>query len=316
MNVSHAYGAPLSDDEAVALFRDAFDAGYRHFDTATLYGAGYNETLVGQAIKPFRHEIFLASKCGNAIDPETRVQLINGRPEVIKAQCDASLKRLGVDHMDLYYLHRRDFAVPIEESVGALGDLVKAGKIGGIGLSEVSADTIRRAHAEHPLMAVQSEYSVWTRNVEIGVKSVCASLGIALVAFSPVARGFLGNAVHALEALDEKDIRRGMPRFQSPNFEANLAWLGDYVALAESLSLTPAQLAIAWLNAQGEHVLPLPGTRQLSKATENLVAAQRALSVDEVAAVDQIVTPEVVKGPRYSPKQQATVDTETFEYEA
>ncbi|HSP30646.1 MAG TPA: aldo/keto reductase, partial [Halomonas sp.] len=213
MNLSHGYGSPVPEQEALRALDEAFDMGYRHFDTATLYGATANERVVGKALEGKRHQLFLASKCGMAIDPELGTRVIDGRPETLRKQCEASLERLRTDHLDLYYLHRLDRQVPIEESVGALGRLVEEGKIGGVGLSEISATTLRRAVAEYPIAAVQSEYSLWTRNPEIALIEACREMNVALVAFSPLGRGFLTGTIQDHQRLEECDMRRNMPRF-------------------------------------------------------------------------------------------------------
>ena len=248
MNICHAYGAPISESDAERLLLAALDAGVTHFDTAALYGFGASETLVGKVLGPHRSRFTLASKCGmQGVDlagDGKLVREINGRPETLKATCEASLKRLQTDVIDLYYLHRWDKTVPIEDSVGALGELVREGKIRAVGLSEVSAATLRRAHAVHPIAAVQTEFSLWTRNPEIAVLDACEELGAALVAFSPVARGFLCGPMDA-SGFDAKDIRRSMPRFAPENYAANLRLLGGLKTIAHEAGCTLAQLAIA-----------------------------------------------------------------------
>ncbi|MDB5688215.1 MAG: aldo/keto reductase, partial [Sphingomonas bacterium] len=241
MSLSHAYGAPPAPEDAARVLHAALDMGYDFLDTAALYGFGANERLIGETLKARRGEYVLASKCGMTGVNGTRV--IDGRPETLRATIDESLQRLQVEVIDLYYLHRLDFTVPIEESVGALAEMVQAGKIRAIGLSEVSAATIRRAHAVHPIAAVQNEYSPWSRNVEIGVLAATREIGAALVAFSPVARGFLADAIHAFDQLQDRDIRRGMPRFQPGNIEGNLTLLAEFRDLAAQVGCTPAQLA-------------------------------------------------------------------------
>ena len=314
MNLSHGYGHPLPEAEALRALDAAFDMGYRHFDTATLYGATANERLVGKALAAKRHEILLASKCGMAIDPEQGRKVIDGRPATLRRQCEESLSRLRTDHLDLYYLHRWDRQVPIEESVGELGRLVEEGKIAAVGLSEVSAATLRRAHAEHPIAAVQSEYSLWTRNPEIAVIEACREVGAAFVAFSPLGRGFLAGAVREHERLEEGDMRRGMPRFSAEHLPRNLALLADVEAVARELEVTAGQLALAWLRARGEDILPIPGTRSIEHMRENLAAADLRLEATTAARLDALLTPERVAGGRYAAAQQAEVDTEEFEY--
>ncbi|MGB0223438.1 General stress protein 69 [Marinobacterium sp. xm-a-121] len=311
MNMSHAYNTPVSDDEAIKGFREAFEMGYRHFDTATLYGGGKNEKVVGEALKSVRDEIFLASKCVLYIDPE-KGKALDGRPETIKAQCEASLKRLQTDQIDLYYLHRRDFDVPIEESAGAMADLIKEGKIASYGLSEMSADTLRAAHKECPVAAIQTEYSLWTRNPEIAVLDACRELDVTFVAFSPLARGFLSLTIDNLDELAEKDIRRAMPRFYPENFEQNRALLSDYVAIAERAGCTPAQLALAWIRAKDPSIVSIPGTRFVEHMRDNLGAADVTLSSDIVNELEQLINRDTVAGERYSAGQQTEIDTEEF----
>lgn len=311
MNLSHAYGIPPSEEEGLALLRTALDSGVTHFDTATLYGGGRNEELVGRALKGRRDEVVLASKGGMAM--VDGMKIIDGRPETLRAQVDASLQRLGVEHIDLYYLHRWDKTVPIGESVGAIAELVDAGKIGAIGLSEVSVARLREAQAVAPIAAVQNEYSLWSRNPELGMLEATADDGVALVAFSPVARGFLGDGVGDPSALAEKDIRRGMPRFQGANWEANAALLPAWRALAAEAGCTPAQLALVWLLSRGDHVVPIPGTTSVDHLHEDFAAL--SLSVDEalLERAGELIDTSTVSGPRYAPGPAAEVDAETFE---
>lgn len=310
MNVSQAYGVIPSPAEAEALVRAALDLGVTHLDTATLYGGGRNEEVVGRAIAGRRDEVVLASKGGMSIVDGARV--IDGRPETLRAQVDASLGRLGVDHIDLYYLHRWDKTVPIGDSVGALAEAVSAGKIGAIGLSEVSVARLREAQEVAPIAAVQNEFSLWTRNAEIGMVEATRADGVQLVAFSPVARGFLAGSVIDPAALPEKDIRRGMPRFQPENWPANAALLPAWYTLAEEAGVTPAQLALAWLYAQGEHIVTIPGTRNVDHLREDLGVL--SLTVDPIfldRAAARIGT-DTVAGERYNPASSAEVDAETF----
>ena len=261
MNLSHAYGPPVSREQGERVLLSALDAGVTFFDTAALYGFGANETLVGQVLKPHRQRFVLASKCGmQGVDrgDGTQVRVIDGRPATLRQTCEDALRRLQTEVIDLYYLHRWDKQVPIEDSVGALSDLVRAGKIQTIGLSEVSASTLRKAHAVHPITAVQTEYSLWTRNPEIAVLQACRELGVAFVAFSPVARGFLCGPLD-IAGFDAKDIRRTMPRFAPDNYAANLKLLPAYNALAQEAGCSPSQLALAWLLHKGEDIIPIPG---------------------------------------------------------
>jgi aryl-alcohol dehydrogenase-like predicted oxidoreductase len=309
MSLSRAYGSPPPREVAEQVLLGALDAGHTFFDTAAVYGLGHNETLVGEVLGPYRDRIVLASKCG--ITDATGTQRgIDGRPETLKALCDVSLQRLKTDVIDLYYLHRWDQRVPIEESVGALADLVTAGKIRAIGLSEVSAPTLRRAHAVHPIAALQTEYSPWTRNPELAVLEACRDLGVAFVAFSPVGRGFLAGGVSDPDRLEEGDIRKGMPRFQGEAFAANLQLFAKFRAIAERAGCTPAQLCLAWLLAKGEDIVPIPGTSKPGHMRENAAAAEIRLSTELVADVDATVNGKTVSGPRYSPQLQASVDTE------
>jgi aryl-alcohol dehydrogenase-like predicted oxidoreductase len=308
MNLSHAYGTPPDAAAGARLLKKALDIGYTFFDTAALYGFGANETLVGNALKDRRRDFVLASKC-----VLTRVDgkpVIDGRPQTIKQTCEESLQRLQTDVIDLYYMHRLDRNVPIEDSVGALADLVKAGKIRTIGLSEMSAATIRRACAAHPIAAVQSEYSLWTRNPEYGVLDTCRELGIAFVAFSPVARAFLTGKLRDVASLPPKDIRHAMPRFQSPNFEANLKLLDGFARLAREAGCSMAQLALAWLLALGPDIVPIPGTADLDHLAENAGAADITLDAGLMTRLDALINADTVHGPRYNPAAQANIDTE------
>ena len=310
MNLSHAYGVPVNEKTALETLNSAFDMGYRHFDTATLYGAGKNELLLGKALKHKRQDIFISSKCGMAmVEGKKRIK---GDPKTLREECENSLRRLQIDHIDLYYLHRLDMSVPIEESVGALGELVQEGKIGAIGLSEVSADTLLRGHKEYAISALQSEYSLWTRNPEIATLQACQDNNITFVAFSPLARGFLGNQLSHRDQLEATDIRNNMPRFQADNYPRNLALLSPYVQLAKSLNCTPAQLALAWLLHQGEHILPIPGSRFALNMEENLAAQDIHLSTEQLQQLDAMINQHNVVGARYSAAQQAEIDTETF----
>lgn len=310
MNLSHAYGTPPSSKVAVELLHKAFDLGVRHFDTAALYGFGSNESIVGEAIKPFRQKIHLASKCGmTGVDGK---RVIDGRPDVLVKTLDEALTRLQTDHIDLYYLHRWDKNVPIEDSVGALSRMVEAGKIGAIGLSEVSAATLRKAHNVHPIAAVQTEYSLWTRNAEIGVLRACKELAVTFVAFSPVARGFLTGSVIDTGLFSKKDIRRNMPRFQAPYFGENQVWLSKYAALADSLECSMAQLALAWLLAKGEHILPIPGTTSVEHLEANLKAVNLSLPRRVINSLDAMINEATVRGARYPSMTQSEIDTEEF----
>lgn len=307
MSLSHAYGTPPPREQAERVLLGALDAGYTFFDTAAVYGVGHNETLVGEVLKHRRNEFVLASKCGLTNGDQRE---LNGRPEVLKATCEGSLRRLQTDVIDLYYLHRWDKRVPIEESVGALAELVAEGKIKTIGLSEVSAETLRRAHAVHPITALQTEYSPWTRNPEIAVLDACRELDVTFVAFSPVGRGFLAGGVTDLSQLEDGDFRKGMPRFQGEAFEANLKMFGQFADLAREAGCTPAQLCLAWLLQKEEGQVPIPGTTNPAHMVENAAAAAVTLSPETMARVEELVNPRTVSGPRYAPAMQASVDTE------
>jgi aryl-alcohol dehydrogenase-like predicted oxidoreductase len=314
MNLSHAYGAPPPSDQAERLLLQALDLGVNHLDTAALYGFGANETLVGRVLKPHRARIVLASKGGMAgvtfADGVKRV--IDGRPEAIRRNCEDSLQRLDTDVIDLYYLHRWDKAVPIEDSVGAMSRLVEQGKVRLLGLSEVSAATLRRAHAVHPIAAVQTEYSLWTRNPEIAVLQACRDIGAAFVAFSPTARAFLTGKLRDVTTLDAKDIRRSMPRFAPENYARNLALLPTYETLAQEAGCTPVQLALAWLLSRGEHVIPLPGTTSTDHLRENVDSWDVELSASVLARVDALINQHSVTGGRYGAQSESEVDTERF----
>ena len=315
MNLSHAYGAPVSEAQAEKVLLTALDAGVTLFDTAALYGFGANESLVGKVLKPHRQKFTLASKCGmTGVDLKgdgQLVRVIDGRPATLRKTCEDALRRLQTDVIDLYYLHRWDKKVPIEDSVGALSDLVRQGKIQSIGLSEVSASTLRKAHAVHPIAAVQTEYSLWTRNPEIAVLSACEELGTAFVAFSPVARGFLCGPLD-IASLDAKDIRKAMPRFSAENYAANFKLFAPYQDLANEASCSPAQLALAWLLHKAPHIIPIPGTTSEHHLLDDLGAANVSLSSDLLAKLDALINQQTVQGNRYSAQANSEVDTEQF----
>ncbi|KRI01241.1 aldo/keto reductase [Curvibacter sp. PAE-UM] len=316
MSLSYAYGVPPAPEHSERVLLSALDAGVTLFDTAALYGFGANETLVGRVLKAHRSKITLASKGGMAgVDlagDGKLVRVIDGRPEAIRRDCEASLRRLGTDVIDLYYLHRYDKKVPVEDSVGELSRLVERGHVRTIGLSEVSAATVRKAHAVHPIAAVQTEYSLWTRNPEIAVLATCREIGAAFVAFSPVARGFLSGKLRDVGTLDAKDIRHGMPRFEPANYAGNLKLLPAYEALAQEAGCTPAQLALAWLLHKAPHIVPLFGTTSLEHLAENLAAADVKLSPALMAKAEAVVNQQTVVGNRYSEQSNREVDTEVF----
>ncbi|MEH6473425.1 MAG: aldo/keto reductase [Halopseudomonas sp.] len=311
MNLSHAYGAPPSEKAAQRVLLEALDAGYSMLDTAALYGFGNNETLLGKTLKGRRSQVLLASKCG-IFKNSTGRREINGRPEMIKQTCEDSLKRLQTDVVDLYYLHRWDKNVPIEDSVGALSELVAAGKIREIGLSEVSAQTLRKADAVHPIAAVQTEYSLWTRNPEIAVLDACRELNAAFVAFSPLARAFLTGKLRDVSALPETDLRRNMPRFDVGNYASNQILLDQIEQVAKGLNCSLAQLALAWLLSKADHIIPIPGTTNLDHLRENFSAVDIKLDAEVLARLDEIINQSTVSGARYNVATQAEIDTEEF----
>lgn len=310
MSLSWAYGVPPGEDQAVELLNRALDLGYDHLDTANIYGLGHNETLLGKALKGRREEYFLATKMGIIVDGASRG--IDCSPEAIRRNIDASLQRLQTDRVDLYYMHRFDPKVPVADMAGAMGELIAAGKIGAYGVSEWSAAHIREAHAVTPMAAVQTEYSLWSRNAEIAVLDTCAELGITFVAFSPVARGVLANGVRDVTALAEKDLRRTMPRFNADNWPRNLALVDAFNAIAAREGVSPAQLSLAWVLARGEHVVAIPGTANLGHLTENIARHDWGMSASLAAELDALINPSTVAGPRYGPTIQATIDTEEF----
>jgi len=316
MNLSHAYAAPPPQAEAERLLLQALDEGVTLFDTAALYGFGANERLVGPVLKAHRSRILLCSKGGMTGQPTgpggALQRVIDGRPASIRRDCEASLQRLGTEVIDLYYLHRWDKQVPIEESVGEMARLQREGKVRALGLSEVSAATLRRAHAEATIAAVQSEYSLWSRNAEIAVRDSCRDLGVALVAFSPVGRGFLTGALRDVGSLGEKDIRRAMPRFAPGPYAANLRLLDAFEAVARRVGSTPARLALAWLLTRGEHVIPIPGTTQAAHLADNNGAVGLSLDAATLAELDTLFRPQAINGARYNAVNQAEIDTEDF----
>ncbi len=309
MNLSHAYGTPPQPAAARRLLDAAINAGVRHFDTAALYGFGRNEELLGEALATHRDRIFLAGKCGmTGIDGR---RVIDGRPETLRRTVEQSLQRLRTDRMDLCYLHRIDRNVPVEDSVGELAILSTEGKIGGVGLSEVSAPALLRAHRVCRISAVQSEYSLWSRNADIAVIDACAEIGAAFVAFSPLGRGFLTGVDLQPPTFSDKDIRRAMPRFQPPHFERNAMLLPAFRALATRKGCTPAQLALAWVLGRAAHVHAIPGTTKIAHLHDN-IAAGDDLSKEMREQLEQLFGPGAVSGARYNAATQAEIDTEEF----
>ena len=315
MNLSHGYGAPPSIEQGETVLRAALDAGVTLFDTASLYGFGANETLLGRVLKGHRKEFTLASKGGMAgvQFPDGVKRVIDGRPDAIRLNCEDSLRRLQTDVIDLYYLHRWDKNVPIEDSVGAMADLVQAGKVRSIGLSEVSAATLRKAHAVYPITALQTEYSLWTRNPEIAVLDACQELGVAFVAFSPVGRGFLSDVAVDPATLGASDIRFTQPRFAPDNYPSNLKLLAGLQQIAREAGCTSAQLALAWLLHKAPHIIPIPGTTRIDHLRENLDAADLKLSAEVLAQLDQLINQTTVAGSRYGAQATGEVDTEMFQ---
>lgn len=313
MNLSHAYGPAQEKSDAIDFLRSAIDIGYDFLDTATIYGLGNNEKLIGEALKDRREAFVLASKCVMGFKDGKR--LLDARPETIMSACDASLQRLQTDVIDLYYMHRPDPKVPIEDSIGALADLVTQGKIRMIGLSEMSADMLRRAHAVHPISAMQSEYSLMTRNPEIAVIDACRELGVTFVPFSPVGRGYFANVPLDPNAYHESDLRQTFPRFTDPHFSANLPLLAKLGQYSADLGCTIAQLALAWTLAQDKGAVPIPGTTNLQHLEDNYNAADVVIPADLLAQLNDDFAPEAISGPRYSAPAQASVTTEQFEFE-
>jgi len=309
MNLSHAYGTPPASEQGAQLLLHALEHGVTLFDTAPLYGFGENEKLLGAVLVKHRARFSLATKAGMyGIDGR---RVIDGRPQTIKEQMDVSLQRLRTDCVDLLYLHRWDKKVPIEDSVGAMSDLVREGKARALGLSEVSAQTIMRAHAVHPIVAVQTEYSLWTRNAEIAALEACRAIGAAFVAFSPLARGWLTNTLVPGE-FTASDLRRGMPRFQPTAFAQNRPILEEFVRVAIECGCTPAQLALAWLLNRAPHVIPIPGTRSAAHFDENMGAISIRLDRDCIQRLDQLFEVGRIAGERYTAPVQAQIDTEEF----
>ncbi|RUL74933.1 aldo/keto reductase [Dyella choica] len=301
MGMSEFYGAH-DDAESIATIHHALDHGMNLLDTADVYGPHTNEELVGKAIKGRREQVFLATKFGIVRDPANpAARGVNGRPDYVRASCDNSLKRLGVDHIDLYYQHRVDPGVPIEETVGAMAELVKAGKVRYLGLSEAAPQTIERAAKVHAITALQNELSLWTRDVEEnGTLATCRKLGITLVAYSPLGRGFLTGAITSPDDFEADDFRRNNPRFQGENFTRNLQLVKQVEALAAEKGCTPAQLALAWVIAQGRDIVPIPGTRRRSRLDENIGALDVQLSKEELESIERIFPPQAIAGARYA----------------
>jgi len=307
MGMSEFYGQ-TDEGQSIAVIHRAVELGVTFLDTADMYGPFTNEVLVGKAIRDRRDQVVLATKFGNQRRPDGSWIGINGRPEYVRQACDASLRRLGVDHIDLYYQHRVDPTVPIEETVGAMAGLVRAGKVRFLGLSEAAPETIRRAHSEHPITALQTEYSLWTRDVEKEILPTVRALGIGFVAYSPLGRGFLTGAFRSTAELEENDFRRLAPRFQADNLAINLELVERLAELARAKGVTPGQLALAWVMAQGDDVVPIPGTKRVARLEENAAAAVIVLSGDDLARLDAAVPPGAAAGARYPEWAMRAID--------
>ena len=298
MGMSEFYGSH-DDAQSIATIHRALDLGCNFLDTADMYGPHKNEELIGRAIRDRRDHVVLATKFGSVRGDDGAFLGVNGKADYVRQACDGSLRRLGVNHIDLYYQHRVDRSTPIEETVGAMAELVRAGKVRYLGMSEAAPQTIRRAHAVHPITALQTEYSLWSRDPEAEILPTVRQLGIGFVAYSPVGRGFLSGRFKTLDDLEPTDYRRNSPRFQGENFAKNLALVASIEAIAKDKGVAPAQLALAWVLARGNDIVPIPGTRTIAHLEENIAATEIVLTTEELARIDEVAPKGVASGDRY-----------------